>query len=491
MENYNQLIKKAKFFFDANQFEKAQNCLSNILKNFELDLKTKGNLYLLLADIHTKLNNFKDSNKYYLSYLDLSPNDFIAHNSIANNYSKIGQYKKAEKHYLKAINLNKDYEAAIINLAILFDNLGNKSDALKFYKKAIKINSNNLGVLYNIYKLEKKILDNKKIALIKEYLDSDNSDYFNKASGYFLLAGYENKKKNITNEVFFLEKANTNSFRSKEKVNKEALNYWLNIIPKKFDNFSFIENIKDKNIVKNFYPIFIIGLPRSGSTLTETIISSGKNNILSFGESNLVNWSLLNTHRKVLFNEKSEAILDVNLIQNKLVKSYQNLITNKNGQRVQFIDKSLENFYYINLILKIFPNAKFIHTHRNLEDNIFSIYKEFLNKISWSHSFDNIFSYIDNYLAVIEKVKEKYPDNILSVALEELTIKPEEISKQIYQFCGLKWDQNCLKFEERKNLFSSTASNNQIRAGIQSYNEKKYQNYQFLIKNYKSKYEWF
>ena len=67
-----------------------------------------------------------------------------------------------------------------------------------------------------------------------------------------------------------------------------------------------------------FRPIFIFGLPRSGSTLTETIISSGKNNVLSFGESNLVNWSLLNTHRKTLFNDNPEVVLDIDLIQKKL-----------------------------------------------------------------------------------------------------------------------------------------------------------------------------
>ncbi len=160
------------------------------------------------------------------------------------------------------------------------------------------------------------------------------------------------------------------------------------------------------------------------------------------------------------------------------------------NDNISFIDKSLENFFYIDLILKIFPNAKFIHTHRNLQDNIFSIYKEFLNKISWSHSLDNIFFYIDNYLKVIKKNKEKHFDKIISVSLEELTINPKDISKKIYRFCNLEWDENCLNYQKRENLYSSTASSNQIRSGIQNYNNKKYENYHFLIKDYKSKYDW-
>ena len=204
----------------------------------------------------------------------------------------------------------------------------------------------------------------------------------------------------------------------------------------------------------------------------------------------MVNWSLLNTHRKILFNDSIKANLDIDSIQDKLVNSYKNLNDNMKNQKMKFVDKSLENFYYINLILKIFPNAKFIHTYRNLEDNIFSIYKEFLNKISWSHSFDNIFSYIDNYQKVIHKVKRKHFDSIISISLEELTTKPKDISKQIYQFCNLEWDENCLNFQKRKNLYSSTASNYQIRTGIQNYNNKKYEDYHYLINDYKSKYEW-
>ncbi len=78
----------------------------------------------------------------------------------------------------------------------------------------------------------------------------------------------------------------------------------------------------------------------------------------------------------------------------------------------------------------------------------------------------------------------------MSISLEELTMKPKYVTKKIYKFCNLEWDENCLNYQKRKNLFSSTASNTQIRSGIQNYNIKKYKNYHFLIKNYKLKYDW-
>ncbi len=490
MNKYSQLIKKAKTFFDANQFESAHNCILNVLNNYELDLKTKSNLYLLLADINTKLNNFKDTNIYLLKYLKINSKNSKIYNSIANNHLRMREYSKAKEYYLNAINLNKDNEAAIINLAILLENLGKKKEALKYYDKAIKIDPKNLSVLYNMNKLEKKTLNKDQTDLIKNYIKSNDQDFFNIASGYFLLAENEIGKDNIKSEVSFLQKANGYSFKSKERINEQALNYWLNIIPKKFDNFTYVK--KSKNLIeeKKFNPIFIVGLPRSGSTITETIISSDKNHITALGETNLVNWSLINTHRKILYSNTQKVELNLDLIHNKLINSYKNLNIYEKNNHIRFVDKSLENFFYIDLILKIFPNAKFIHTHRNLQDNIFSIYKEFLNKISWSHSLDNIFFYIDNYLKVIRKIKEKHFDKIISVSLEELTINPKDISNKIYQFCNLEWDENCLNYQKRENLYSSTASNNQIRSGIQNYNNKKYEKYQFLIKDYKSKYDW-
>ena len=486
MKNYNQLIKKAKIYFDQNQFDSAKECINDILTKFELKPTQIANFYLLLGEINVKLNEFKEANDYYFKYLNSKNNNPEIFNQIANNYLKLREYKKSEEFYLKAISLDKNYETAIINLAVLFENLGKKKEALNFYKKALNLNPKNLGIFYNMYKLEKDILNSKTITLIKNYIKI-NDKYFDIAAGYYLLSENDCNNGDIKNELLHLEKANHFSFLSNEKINKQALNYWLNIIPKKYSNFSFSKNCEVK---KNFHPIFIIGLPRSGSTLMENIISSGKDKIISYGETNLVNWSLLNTNRINLFKQEEKISLNNDIIQNKLLKFYSNQVNRDKKNKIYFLDKSLENFYYIDLILKIFPKAKFIHTYRNLYDNVFAIYKEFLSKISWSHSIENITLYINNYLETLEYFKKKFPEKILSVSLEELTFYPEDISKKVYQFCEIKWDESCLNFSEQKNLFSSTASNQQIRSGIQKYNDKKYKNYYNLLEIYKNKYSW-
>ena len=155
-----------------------------------------------------------------------------------------------------------------------------------------------------------------------------------------------------------------------------------------------------------------------------------------------------------------------------------------------FTEKSLENFFYIEVILKIFPKAKFINTFRNVEDNIFAIFQQALTKLSWTHSIENILKYVDNYLKIIKYFVEKYPDQILPLDLEELTNKPEETSKKLYSFCNLKWNERVLDPNSRKDLLISTASNIQIRSSIQKYNHEKYRPYKEFLKKFSHKYTW-
>ena len=174
----------------------------------------------------------------------------------------------------------------------------------------------------------------------------------------------------------------------------------------------------------------------------------------------------------------------------KLSDSFQNLNIKNYNQKIIFTEKSLENFHYIELLLNIYPNAKFIHSHRNLIDNIFAIYKQFLPSISWSHSIENILLYIDNYLSIMNYFKKKYSDRIISISLENFTSDPKNLSKAIYKFCDLKWSDKCLDFHKRSDLFINTASNNQIRNNINQYDESKYQPYKEILKDYFAKYHW-
>tara|TARA_B110000027_G_scaffold101870_1_gene107753 strand:- start:64 stop:1386 length:1323 start_codon:yes stop_codon:yes gene_type:complete len=437
----------------------------------------------MLYEIYFQLNDINNAKKYLIRFLEFNNKNHIALNKLANLYLKEGSIKLAEESYIKAINVKKDYLIAITNLAVLYEGIGDKYNAEKYYLDGINLSPDNLSIYYNLNKVNPNFINEQKIEYISQILKTRNLEPFNMAAGFFLLAQNNKKKKNIKEEVKNLELAHKYAFKDKIDIKKQSRNYWLEIMPKNYDtmNLQFEKEITDN--LKNLEPIFIIGLPRSGSTVLEAILSSGKKKILNLGETNLINWSVITTPKKRM------SLLDSRLICSKLEIALGNLGVFSSKKNI-FIEKSLENFFYIEIILKIFPKAKFINTSRNTIDNILAIFQQFLSKISWSNSLEDILEYTNNYLTIIKFFKKKYPNKIFSVKLEELTFNKEEISKNIYEFCGLEWDKRALEFYKRKDLFTSTASNLQIRNGVHNYDKNKYKPYQYLLKSFEDKYEW-
>ena len=492
MKNSKDLLTQARKFYENKNFFEAKSNLLKVIEDKNLDKMFRLSLYVLISDVCYKVNDFQNSEKYLLKAINNGKVSADIFNSLGNIYLKKRDYKNSEKFYLESIKFDEKNEIALINLAIFYHNLGNTKKAISLYTKILKINPKNIGALYNLSNIKKSVIDEKTIEVLKKMISNKNQNVFDIASSYFILANFEKNKKNFNKEIKFLVEANKFAFRINEKKNINLNQFWLYNIPYNIKKVEYLQNEKKLPNTNDIHPIFIVGLPRSGSTLIESIISSGDIKIDNLGETNLVNWALLNSNHEFskLSNNKQKIDINLNEFSKKLNNSFKNLKIKKNQEKIIFSEKSLENFYYIEMILKIFPNAKFIHSHRNIIDNVFAIYKQFLPKISWSHSLENILTYIENYTSILKYFKKKYPDKILSVSLESFTDNPKKVSMEIFKFCKLKWSKKCLDFYKRDNLFINTASNNQMRSGVKNYNHKKYDSYKHLLNIYIGKYDW-
>ena len=223
-------------------------------------------------------------------------------------------------------------------------------------------------------------------------------------------------------------------------------------------------------------------------------MTSTKENIYSYGETNVVNTSILDQIGPLIYNNnfnKKTFKFDINLnnLNEDITKKYSEY-NNEKIIHTKFIDKSLENFFNIDLIFKVYPNARIIHTFRNPVDSVISIYQSMLPDLSWTHSLEDILDYIDSYFKVINYFKKKYSNKIMNIKLENFTINNKKISKEIIKFCDLTWDEKILKFYERDNLHSKTLSFTQVRSKVKEYNKKKYEQYYHLLDKHKSEFSW-
>ena len=442
--------------------------------------------------------NFKRKGDLISAELDLKkalktePDNFIVLNNLGSIYTAKNELKKAKDFFSRAINIKQDYNNAIFNLALINEEMGNKNVAVELYKNAIKHDPHNLGFYYNLSRIDEVFFNNTNISNIKKILNNEKNSNFNKSCGFFILAQDQRLKVDLKKEFKYLNEAHKYFHFSNEKVNNQISFYWIRLMPKVIKKFSFSSK---KKISKKIKPIFIMGLPRSGSSLVESILCSGKKNIPNGGETAIINRVFLDDNseffskKKFLeINEKLE-INESSFIR-KVITQYKllNLLDKKKVNI--FTDKSLENFFFIEIIVKLFPHSKIVICKRNIFQIIMSMYQNFLPKITWSHSIDNILEYIDNYFKIVDNLKKKYPKKIYTVELDKLTKDPVSISKDLFNFCNLEWDQKCLEFYKRDDLFSKTASNQQIRNPIFNNEAKKYLAYKEFFSPYLNKYEW-
>ncbi len=435
--------------------------------------------------------NFKDAEKFFLEQKKNNNSLELNYNLAMVNF-ELRNLKKSLKYFEKCIKIDNKSLNTYLKIAFLEQSRGDIKKSLSNYLKVIDINKYDIRAYYGIYTLDSKFLNTNHYNTILQINNDSKSNKLVKSLSEFLLSKKEKQEKNLDNEIVLLKNSHQLCFDFSKEYNLQSRKYYFNVITELYNRPDYVNNDQKKNYFSNISPIFIIGLPRSGSTLIEAILTSSDENIPSFGESAFINMGVINQlSLYILSNTKNfeNYRFKLNDFESFIHKKYSQFSLINNSVKF-FVDKSLENFHNIDFILNIFPKAKFIHCHRNLKDAIIGIYQSLLPKLSWTHTIENIITYIDNYRQIIHYFKKKYPKIILDMSLEDLTLNKERVSKEIFEFCKLNWKPEVLEFYNRKNLDVRTTSNTQIRNKIRDYNKNKYSRYYYLFKEYENKYDW-
>ena len=440
-----------------------------------------------------KLIKSKEYAKALTYFLDLKKkniNNTIIYFYLGLIYFEFNKFSKSIFYYNKFLKKEPTSEAGLLNLAIAKQAIGKVEVAKELYLKIININDLNIRAYYGLYLLDVNNLNNDLFKNLNEISKNKKLNLYQKGIIDFLFSKRAKISNENNKELEHLQNSHKNFFNSNQSYNLSAQFYYNQVISNFYNKLNIQGNDKIENEEAN--PIFIIGLPRSGSTLIESILTSSKENIISFGECNVFNVSILKQIGPKIYsekfdNKKFEFLINKEILNKSILEKYSQYSDIKHEK---FVDKSLENFFNIELIKSVYPKAKFIHTYRNPMDSVISIYQSMLPELSWTHHIEDILSYMDNYYKVLKYFKSKYPEIIMDIKLEEFTENSELLTKKLFDFCELGWNANILKFYKRRDLYSKTLSFNQIRSKVLKYNNKKYQSYFNLLTNYKNKYHW-
>ena len=439
-------------------------------------------------DAHNNLGNaFRDLGRLdeaiecYEWAIAYKPEFAEAHNNLGIVQSDIGQLNLSLKSYEKAISINSDYVDALNNLAIVNAQLGNKSLSIKIFEKVLELSPDyasayrNLSMLKHYKKNDLQIVKMEQLISKKNLSQSDLVDLNLALSKVYEDLGDRDK------QFKFLKKGN--DWRKKELNYSIDQSLKLHLSIKEFFKFPITPVKKSSYSPSKFRPVFIVGMPRSGTSLVEQIVSS-HHEVHGAGELEYFSSILSPLLAKEIVAVTEKDILSIrNQYLSKLssLKFTQGIVT----------DKMPANFRYIGFILSAFPEAKIVHLKRDARATCWSIYKYYFDSKGNGFSFDqeDLAKYYGLYSEMMSFWHELFPNKIYDISYEELTINQEEETRKLLEYCDLDWDENCLNFHENDRAVK-TASAFQVRKKMYQGSSdawKKYEAFlQPLIKGLKS-----
>ena len=435
------------------------------------------NLGLIFHD----LKRLDEATQSYKTAIAFQSDYADAHYNLGILYHDVGQLKMAIDSIKMAIKINPENADTHKYLGNTFQSNGQTDEAIKCYEKALSINPFHADAHRNLSTIKNYIHDDDQINLMQDLLLNGNLSQSDLVHINFALAK-ANEDLGKKDDLF-------KSLNEGNRLRKEELNYSLNKDLDEHSNLKRLININPSNSKESvkfksskIRPIFIVGMPRSGTSLVEQILSSHQK-IHGAGELSTLNNLIVPIINDCILKDKKVTEDSYLSVRNE----YLSYISRLNVSETIITDKMPTNFRYIGFILKAFPEAKIIHLNRDSRAICWSIYKSYFpgEGLGWAFNMKDLAGYYNSYIDLMTFWHQLFPRKIYDICYEDLTTNQEEETRRLLKYCELEWDDNCLNFHNNKRAVKTTSSLQVRKKMYQGSSEvwKKYESYlQPLIK---------
>ena len=431
-----------------------------------------------LGVVARKLEKLDKAIKSFNKAIDIQPNYVQAHSNLGNILQDIGQLDAAMSCYKNALAINPNHTQCYLDIGLIHKEKGQIDDAIKFFEKALTINPNHAVTYDNLSDIKKYTINKKHITKMQSLLSSDTLSPSDRRHLCFALAKVNENLDNQDELFKYLHEGNS--------LRKEELNYSLDRSKTLFLNVKEIFSAPYPDIEKSlssepstFKPIFIVGMPRSGTTLVEQITSSHH---AVHGAGELTN--LPTIIGPIATDHLNQGI---NKLPQKpflsIREQYLDVLSNLNVSESVITNKLPLNFIYIGFILTAFPEAKIVHMKRDARAICWSIYKSNFrnNGNGYSYNFDDLAGFYGLYTDLMDFWHQLFPDRIYDMCYEDLTTNQEEETRKLLEYCEIEWDDNCLNFHNSKRAVK-TASALQVRQKMYQGSSEAWKKYEVHLK---------
>ncbi len=455
--------------FKSGNHDIAEAVLTKALK---LD-PTYSLVWANLAQVFSVTGQLDKAKKSFKNILNMDPKNGLIWAEYGTVLTKLANYREGRDAYLKALEFKPDSPRVHLSLGHVYKTMGEINASINSYKNTIIQNNLSGEAYWSLANLKTYSFSENEIKDMEETLKGDMSDIERSQMHFALGKAYEVKKD--------FDRSFRNYYEG-NKVKKGLIKYSSDDTSdntKRILDFFSKENINNlsKSSTNNPDPIFVLGMPRSGSTLVDQIISSHSKVDGTQELPNIIKIAAeLNNDKQNSYPEVLKELDDLKI--SRLGKDYISETTWARDNAPFFIDKMPNNFIHIGLIKTILPNAKIIDTRRDPMDTCFSCFKQFFARGQlFTYSMEDLGNYYTDYIRAMNHWHKVYGKDIFTVHYDDVINKTEETIRELIDYCNLPFEQECLEFYKSSRPVK-TPSAEQVRQPIYKSGLNYWKNYE-------------
>ena len=392
--------------------------------------------------------------------------------AMANVYRDQDNFEKSREFFEKAIELQPENVGLLMNYANTLVVFGHSDEAEKHLRKALSLDPSNTRTIRALANVGVGLDDKNFADIIDAAQKQDNLSVEDAMHLHFALGSILTKQKKYSEAFAHIEDGNY-ARRNQYRYNFNRDTHVFSLLTKQFEKTPNVKFDYDEAPI-GAKPIFVLGMMRSGTTMTEQVIS-GHDKVSPRGELEFLN-------RAVRGNINPNQNLDAEGLL-KFRKSYINDISKLAIETEYFTDKMPNNFRWVGYIIEAFPEAKIVHTMRDSRAVCWSIYKNFFaaSGNGFAYNLEQLVNFYNLYTDHMKLMNITYPDRIFNLDYEKFVQSPDVEGKKLFKYLDLEWSDDLLDFKDAKRAVK-TASTRQVRNEIYKGSSKEWEPFTEFVK---------
>jgi tetratricopeptide (TPR) repeat protein len=419
----------------------------------------------------------------YREAIRLKPDYYEAYNNAGTLLIELGSHDEAGDALREALRLKPDYAEAHNNLGVVLVEQGRFDEARAHCHEALRLNPDHAmayATLASLHAQGHYRLSDEELARLKGFAASDRFTAEEASGLHFALAAVLDKEGAADDAFEHYRRANERKalvHRKRERVFDPALRRELVGRVLATCDAAYFRRVAGFGLETEL-PVFIVGMPRSGTTLVEQILASHPrvHGAGELRELTRIAVDLAGALAPEAGYPECLARLDRDAARAQ-AERHLGYLQDLGGAAVRVIDKLPDNYLHLGLVAALFPQARVIHCRRDPVDTCLSCYFQNFKDVLYAQDLEHLGLSYRLYERVMAHWRQVLPLRTYEVSYEELVADQEAVSRELVAFLGLEWDERCLAFHENRRVVR-TASKLQVRRPMYSSSVRRWKRYE-------------